>query len=88
MASFRNLSKPTYYFLSAIHKQMVDKNPGLVFQTGALEKQSNSFGAIWTSPDDFYLVKPLCYKERRVEVKIPSGETITAITWDTDLCNV
>ena len=87
MASFRKLSNQTYYFMSAIHRQLLDKNPGLMFQTGALEKQTNTFGAIWTSPNDF-LVKPLCYKERQVEVKFPSGETVTAITWVTDLCNV
>merc|ERR1711976_976934 len=89
MLSSRALSSSTYYFMSEIHRQLMDKNPGLVFQSGAWEKETNTYGSIWTSQDNSAPVKPnFCYKEKQVEVSFPNGKTVTAIAWNTDLCQL
>ena len=67
----------------------MDKNPGLVFQSGAWEKETNTYGSIWTSQDNYAPVKPnFCYKEKQVEVSFPNGKTVTATTWNTDVCHL
>ena len=68
---------------------MVDKNPGLVFKSGAWEKETNTYGAVWTTKENCVPLKPsFCYKEKLVEVKFPDGKTVMASTWATDICHL
>eukprot|EP00090_Calanus_glacialis_P024202 TRINITY_DN37572_c0_g1_i1.p2 TRINITY_DN37572_c0_g1~~TRINITY_DN37572_c0_g1_i1.p2 ORF type:complete len:119 (-),score=38.95 TRINITY_DN37572_c0_g1_i1:24-350(-) len=83
----QNIPASSYYFTTDNSSQLLDKNPALRFKSAGLQVETSRWGTVWTMQGNNMPNLDKCMKQKMVKVTTNSGETLMAISYNTDSCS-
>ena len=76
-----------YYFTTENSSQVLDKNPALRFKSAGCQVDTSRWGTVWAMQGNNIPKLDKCMRQKMVKVTTNSGETLKAISYNTDSCS-